>query len=391
AATGGPSDPELAVTMTNLAIALRRLDRPAEAESLYQESLAQQLEIFGEEHLSVVETLNSLGALQTNYGDPVESEETLRRSLRLCRAMFPDGHRQTAVALNNLGYLLQAEGRVPEAETLYRESLEMRKRVLGPDHPDVGTALNNLGRAVRDQGRYEDAVALFRESIALRKRTLGDRHIQVATASSNLAKLLETMARDATGAPRAVRLKEAEDLARESLSIRRGAFDGDHSRVVTGLAVLARVVAARGRPAAAESLYVESIDMVRRLGAGDREAICPLLEGRANLLMDRGAHDLAIPLLAESAAVRERNHPPGHRRIARVQGALGECYAVAGRYAEAESLLVASHAAFSSADRSPGADLVKARARLVDLYERMGTSGKAAPYRPEPPGPDGRD
>jgi tetratricopeptide (TPR) repeat protein len=94
--------------------------------------------------------------LYANQGRYADADPLYQRSLAIReKALGPD-HLAVAESLNNLAVLSFNQGRYADAEPLYQRSLAIWEKALGHDHPDVATALNNLAELYRGQGRYAD-------------------------------------------------------------------------------------------------------------------------------------------------------------------------------------------------------------------------------------------
>jgi tetratricopeptide (TPR) repeat protein len=81
------------------------------------------------------------GRAQGHYA---EAEPLYQRSLAIVEKALGPEHPHVAPILNNLAELYRAQGRYIEAEPLYQRALAIDEKALGPDHPDLATDLNNL-------------------------------------------------------------------------------------------------------------------------------------------------------------------------------------------------------------------------------------------------------
>jgi tetratricopeptide (TPR) repeat protein len=214
----GPDHPDVATSLNNLALNYRRQGKNAEAAPLYQRSLAIREKALGPHHPDVALSLKNLAALYHSQGKYAEAEPLLQSSLAISeKALGPD-HPDVAGSLNNLAELYRSQERCAEAAPLYQRSLGILEKALGPDHPDVATSLNNLARLYYSQGKYAEAAPLYQRSLAILEKSLGADHPYVATSLNNLAELYRSQGKYA----------EAEPLFQRSLSIREKALGPDH-------------------------------------------------------------------------------------------------------------------------------------------------------------------
>ena len=79
----GPDDERLATSLNNLAALYNAQGKYAEAEPLYQRSLAIREKVLGAEHPQVATGLNNLALLYDNQGKYAEAEPLNKRSLAI--------------------------------------------------------------------------------------------------------------------------------------------------------------------------------------------------------------------------------------------------------------------------------------------------------------------
>ncbi len=83
-------------------------------------------------------SLNNLAEFYRTQGKYAEAEPLYQRSLAIDENALGPDHPDLATDLNNLALLYHAQGHYAEAEPLYQRSLAIRENALGPEHPDVG-------------------------------------------------------------------------------------------------------------------------------------------------------------------------------------------------------------------------------------------------------------
>lgn len=136
--------PEDAETHKNLAIALLKLQRSAEAEAASRAALDLAPD-YAQAHFNLGGALIGLERI-------AEAEASYREAIRL----KPD----YAEAFTNLGNTLKFSGRLSEAEAAYREAIRLT--------PEAADAHNNLGDVLKDLGRLADAEAFYRQALRFR-------------------------------------------------------------------------------------------------------------------------------------------------------------------------------------------------------------------------------
>ncbi len=109
--------------------------RYSEAEPYAKEAVRLGKQEFGPSHPNTATTLNNLAALYHKQGLYAEAEPLYERSLAIRERAFGPEHPQVATSLNNLAVLYVVQGKYAEAEPLHQRALAIREKTLGPEHP----------------------------------------------------------------------------------------------------------------------------------------------------------------------------------------------------------------------------------------------------------------
>ncbi len=64
-----------------------------------------------------------------------------------------------------------------------------------PNHPNIGTSMNNLALVLHSLNRLKQAEELYRETLNFRKANLLPNHPDIGTSMNNLAGVLENLNR----------------------------------------------------------------------------------------------------------------------------------------------------------------------------------------------------
>ena len=102
----------------------------------------------GRDHPDVARSLNNLAGLYRDQGRYADAEPLYQRSLAIREKALGRDHPDVAQSLNNLAALYRNQGRYADAEPLYQRSLAIREKALGRDHPDVASVAEQSGWAV---------------------------------------------------------------------------------------------------------------------------------------------------------------------------------------------------------------------------------------------------
>jgi tetratricopeptide (TPR) repeat protein len=229
-------------------------DRPAEAESLFQEALPQAIALEGETGMYPLLIMNGLAVTYRRLDKIDEAESLYQRVIETRRGLgdAPDNQRELLTAMSNLAFLYVIAGRPEEAESLMAEFLSRAGDVLGPehpivlkttfdrskllrqagrlseaeaslvpvldsmtrrfgrDHPHTCFVMSELSNVHRDQGHLDDALRLRLETVEGLLRALGEKHESTQHSVSELVTLLETMNRPTEAANWRARLAAPE-------------------------------------------------------------------------------------------------------------------------------------------------------------------------------------
>jgi serine/threonine protein kinase/tetratricopeptide (TPR) repeat protein len=359
----GQDAPGVAEALYTLGYVLRQEGKTAEAETVLRRVVALR-EAAENDEVDLALALDRLASVLQDQGKLREAERLARRAVDITRRRLGH-HVDTARCLERLGNVLTLEGRYAAAEPLLQEGLAIRREKLGPDHPAVGAALDRLADLKRERGDFAGAEPLYRKGLAISLAAFGEEHLQVASIRADLAEQLLEQGR----------LDEAQDLFTRSLEA-RNRLGPDNPFALASREGLARVVAARGDLAAAETAFRQVLDARRRSGFASGLPASATLLGLGEVLLARRQTAEAEPMLRQALELRLAALPAHHWQVAEARGALGACLTAQQRYGEAEPLLVQA-----LADLRGRPDAGRVAARLVRLYEAWGRPDEAQAYR----------
>ncbi|MFJ6194478.1 FxSxx-COOH system tetratricopeptide repeat protein [Micromonospora sp. NPDC092111] len=275
----------------NWANLLRNLGRFEESRQLDEDTLRQQEELIGENHLYTLMTAGGYAADLRALG---RYDEALERDLRTHGAsveVFGEDHRRTLNAANNLASSYRLMGRFVRALDVDEATYRRLRVVLGPEHPRTLLSASNLARDLRETGDYEGSVALLEDVADGYRRLFGEQAREVLLTQVNLAASLRSTGRIADAARL---LDDAYDRMVASL----GPTNPD-----TLLGRLSRtanlMLQGQGVQALAELAEVER-SFVQAFGAAHPYSlVCQLNRGVA--LWDAGIEDEAFALTVRAA------------------------------------------------------------------------------------------
>ena len=302
----GPTHPDVAQSLNNLAVLLQATGGYATARPLLERALRINEEALGHSHPLVARGLNNLAALLQDMGDYAGAKPLYERALRINEQALGPAHPHVATSLSNLAGLLRATGDYAAARPLFERALRIREQVFGPSHPDVAQSLNNLAGLLWDTGDYVGAMPLTERALRIQEQVLGPTHPDVARGLNNLAFLLQD-AGDHTA---------ARPLYERALRIQEQVLGPTHPDVAQSLNNLAGLLRATGDYAAARPLYERALQIREKALGPAHPVVAHSLNDLALLLQDTGDYAAARPLLERALHITEATLGPTHPDVA---------------------------------------------------------------------------
>jgi len=322
----GPDNPAVAAALTSLAELYFEQGKYAEAEPLYQRALHIDEKALGADDPGVASALNSLAGLYSEQGKYAEAESLYERSLAIREKLLGPDHPEVAAALNNLSTLEQLEGKYGEAEQHLQRALGIAEKAMKPDDPNVARGLVNLATLYQAQGKYAEAVPLYQRALSIDEKALGPEDPTLAGALSDFGVLYFEEGK----------YGDAEPLFQRAIQIDEKALGPDHPGLATILGALASVYSVQGRYADAFPLYQRALSIEEKALGPDHPNVARELDSLATLYGRQGKYSEAEPLLQRSLAIREKSLGPDHPDVAFALDDLASLFDEQGKFAEAD-------------------------------------------------------
>ena len=175
------------------------------------------------------------------------------------------------------------------------------------------------------------------------------------------------------------RYDQAEPLYLQALELRKRLLGEEHPNVAASLNNLAELYRTQGRYAEAEPLYLQALELSKRLLGEEHPNVASSLNNLALLYESQGRYDQAEPLYLQALELRKRLLGEEHPNVAVSLNNLAGLYRTQGRYAEAEPLYLQ---ALELSQRLLGEDHPQVAAslnNLAGLYKSQGRYDQAEP------------
>ena len=174
-------NPYLASTLNNLATLLSNNNEIKQAKDCYQEALdirrvlAKKNPQAYNPYLAL--TLNNLGALFYKHNEPKQAKDCYQEALDIYRALAkknPQAYNpDLAMTLNNLGLLLSNNNEIKQAQIYYQETLDIYRAFAKKNpqayNPDLAMTLNNLAVFCNQINNREEAEKAYKGALSIRE------------------------------------------------------------------------------------------------------------------------------------------------------------------------------------------------------------------------------
>jgi tetratricopeptide (TPR) repeat protein len=191
----------------------------------------------------------------------------------------------------------------------------------------------------------------------------------LATSLNNLANLYYNQGK----------YSEAEPLYLDALEMRRRLFTNDHPDVASSLNNLANLYYNQGKYSEAEPLYLDALEMRRRLFTNDHPDVASSLNNLALLYHNQGKYSEAELLYLDALEMRRRLFTNDHPDVASSLNNLALLYHNQGKYSEAELLYLDALEMRRRLFPGDHPDVASSLNNLALLYDSQGKYSEAEP------------
>jgi tetratricopeptide (TPR) repeat protein len=300
-----PGSAELAAATRQLASAIYRQGRMAEAESMHREAVELLRDLDPPRPLILAQALNSLAVTVHDQSRVEEAIALHRESLELRSAALGADDESVATSRGNLALELSDADRFDEAAHLFEEADRAFVATLGLENTKTTVNLRFLALNEMRRGRYAEADQALRTALDVQEKLLGpDAPLVAATlqAHAQLAKLNGD-------------LELAEQQARRALGALRKTLGPHHINVGGNLIQLGGILSAAGRHREALDYIHEGIDLRTSIGTLDQSSASAWGE-KARLERLLGNFEVAVTTSERALDLIAGAYGPRHRAVA---------------------------------------------------------------------------
>jgi len=132
--------------------------------------------VLGKEHPHTLTSMSNVAQALSRQGKYAEAEKMHRETMTLREKVLRKEHPHTLTSMANLVSTYWNQERWKEVGQLELQVAETRKKELGERHPDTLASMENLAFTWKPQGRKRDALLLMKECSWLQLQALGTEH-----------------------------------------------------------------------------------------------------------------------------------------------------------------------------------------------------------------------
>ena len=356
----GEEHADVAESMVQLGLLARDRGDYVRARTMLAGALAIQRRLLGESDSTTLSTAFRLAQID----QPIEYRIAVdSAALAITRKTYGDEHVTVAESMFRLGLSLRSKGLHDKAETLFRESLAMRRRLAPNDRVNIGRHVQQLAITLRNQGQLAESEALHRAHVEIMEAHWGKDHFRASGALRGLVDIL--IARE--------HYAEGERLARRDVAIRERTFGVQHVNYSEGIAFLSWVLAKQGKVAEAEALRRRELAILRATYGAEHPVVSGSLYNLGIVLLDARKYDEAHTVILDAMSLRERKFGKESASVAQMLPGLARLARERRQYAVADSLLTRALSVFRKAGYEDGQDNVQQAYREQELlYKEWG-------------------
>lgn len=313
----------------NLALLLSERGKGKEALEAIQASRSIVEEIFGNEHIRFISSLNKGAHIQFKQNMLSAARASYMRSLTIAGTVLKTPDTETIIAMTGLAQCFQRELDYGQADSVYRLSLDHYEKGQIVRDLHYSTLLTNYASSLQEKGKWYQARELMKKATSHIRKTKGIQNDQYAIAIEGLAMLN-------------LRLGD-QQRAKAQLDSASLLYESDarkHSEAYASLLLnLGRYYQVAGDYPRAEVHFRQSVDMLRSEQGNVGEFYAFAINALALHYETMGNYAEAEPLLRQALDIREQLHGKLNAEYSTVLQNLASLYQLQEQYDKAEPLL----------------------------------------------------
>ena len=284
-----------------------------------------RLSIFGENHLAVANSYNSIGLTYGYLGDQKNALKYLLKALDIKRSSFGENHPSVAISYNNAGSTYGELSNHKMALEYLLKALDIQRSLFGENHPNVAASYANLGTTYEQMGNNKKALEYMMKALGIQRCIFGENQPDVATSYNNVGSLLGKMGNH----------KKAFQCLLKALAIRRSLFGEIHSDVAASYNNLGSEYRDVGDYKKALQYLLKALDILRPLFGDNHPDVATSYNNVGSIFGVMGNHKKALEFKLKALDIMRSFFGENHENVAALYNNVGIAYRRLGEYNKA--------------------------------------------------------
>lgn len=323
----GEQNANYGLRLLDMATLYAAMDRKDEAVPLFKEALEILKTQLGTQHSFYQTTLSEVAEFYESFELYEEAEALYEEALQVYKTELREEDLDYAFILEKIAALRFKTTRYEEAETAFKQALKLFKTYFGEQNTDYGFRLFDMAALYVAMDRKESAVSFFKEALKIFKTQLGPQDSLYLARLDGTASFYNSMKL----------YDEASILYEEALQhYDLLTYDGvDFDRAIF-LSKLANTYVSLEKYEAAEPLFEEAIEILRRPPFNQQEDLIANLMRLGSLYETQIRHSKAISILKEALEIQKENNRKNDPNTAAILRQLAILHSKMDSYERAE-------------------------------------------------------
>jgi eukaryotic-like serine/threonine-protein kinase len=357
----GHDNPDVAESLSDLALLDLKRGHPELAVPRYEEVLELRRKLFGNTHTLVADTLLDLASTLYAKGDMDAAYERAQQSLAMRQSLSGPKSVEVAFILSQMNGILDSRGDFAGAERVGLEGYEMMKELVGSDDARTATTASNIAATYLREGHPEKAEPLLREAVRVLTRQAGENNPDTLRSMDTLGAVLN----------RQQKYDETIALTKDVLARKKAVLGENNKQVVRTMINLATVLKRAGRLDEAQQIYEHAVPRFLTAYGPTHPDSAMVLQRYGALLRQQHRYVDAERALRQALAIQSGQFKDDHPDLADTRASLGEVLMELGRLEEAQPMLQQAYEVLKKTFGPTSQDATNVATSLDVLRERM--------------------
>jgi len=284
---------------SRLGLLLQKLEKPKQAEEVYQILLQQTTD----------ETKNGwlyrgLGNCKQHQANYEEAIRLYKKSIEIYKKYYPN-HPDLALSYNSIGNVYGNMGEYTKALSYYEKTLGIQQQSLPPNHPDLAGSYNNIGLVYVNMGEYAKALSYYEKTLSIRQQSLPPNHPHLATSYNNIGSVYVNMGEYA----------KALSYYEKALAIWQQSLPPNHPHLAGSYNNIGNVYGKLGEYTKALSYYEKTLGIQQQSLPPNHPDLAGSYNNIGLVYVNMGEYAKALSLCKRAVEIAKQSLPPNHPHL----------------------------------------------------------------------------